>query len=374
VAKTKFTLCKIDGCRLEERHTGKHSKFPTNVWNFLGEKDKKKIIKAGFATPRGGSKGAYQNHVSRSSQVIIPYEKLKSVDLSKFKNGYVVRLYPDQCFDKNGQVRPELASENVVIDQNAFVLYRSHESLKKYPPHTNWEIRNLLKDGKKVERRGKDVSDAGHYVLRIPAQSPDPELDKGYPQGIFAPEYADEETNFLCQVFLVWLITKTKNNPYNTTNLDHIEAILSDAGILDKQILIKNGLILNDLTTCPLCMKVIKYEQLHEMLEMEDEERLANAGQQVSGTTRSTEVNLFHIRPLFYSKLEHMPKNVGWGHASCNTKLGQTDCISVDELQSRGKPVLLEGKELVGWISDDTKIIRSSKGETWIKISDGKED
>jgi len=370
-SKNTIVLCKKNGCRLKKNHQGQHKKFPRNIWNFLEEKDKKKINKAGFATPRGGNKGAYQNHVSRSSQVIIPYEKLDTVVLSQFSDGYVIRLFPEQCLDENGKLKKELQSKNVEIGENAFVLYRSHESLTRYPILENWQVRRLIKNGQEVVRRGQGVHDEGDYVYRVPTLSPNPAIEEGFPQGIFAPEYANKETNFLSQLLLVWLIVKTKDSPYQYEGLDHIEKILTDSKIFDLKLMEKMGVISKNVTACPLCKKTIQYEHLHKMLEMEDEDQLANAGQQVFGATRSTEVNLFHIKPLLYSKLEHVPTNLGWGHASCNTKLGQMECTPVDELISSGIELIVNGKDTLGWISQDLKIIRAATGDTWIKISDG---
>ncbi len=88
-------LCTVNGCRRLVAHTGDHDPYPTKAWDFLAEKDKKKIIKAGFATPRGGEKGAYQNHVDRSNKVILPFERMVGVNLGNFCDDYVIRLFPD---------------------------------------------------------------------------------------------------------------------------------------------------------------------------------------------------------------------------------------------------------------------------------------
>ncbi|TBR09826.1 MAG: BstXI family restriction endonuclease [Candidatus Nitrosotenuis sp.] len=197
------------------------------------------------------------------------------------------------------------------------------------------------------------------------------EKNEGPPQGIFATEYADEKTNFLCQTLLVWLIMKTKNSKYSSQNIDHIEAILTDEKILDLSALTKKGIIQENYTSCPLCKKIIEYEQLHKMLELDDEDGRANAAEQVSESTRSTEVNLFHMKPLLYSSLEHTPVNICWGHAVCNTKLGQIECIPVDTLISTGDEIKINNNESLGWLSKDKKMIRSSNGDTWIKISNG---
>src|SRR6266699_6513794 len=93
------SICGEDGCRRLRGHLGNHNRRPTEAWAFLQEKDKNKLVKAGFATPRGGAKGGYQNHVGRSSQVVIPYERIEDVDLALYQEGYVIRLLPEQYFE-----------------------------------------------------------------------------------------------------------------------------------------------------------------------------------------------------------------------------------------------------------------------------------
>ena len=208
-----ITLCGVNGCRLESGHSGKHNNFPEFVWTSLfTNKDTDKVNKAGYATPRGGDKGAYQNHVYRNNKVIIPFERLGNVNLNNYKDGYVIRLFPNQYFESAGVVKQEFLLSNsfVKIGVNAFILYRTHASFAELPPLNNWEVRHLEKDGKNVTRRGKNVTDAGHYVLRLSSISSNKEKKEGAPQGIFAPEYADAETNYLSKAFLAWLIIKLK--------------------------------------------------------------------------------------------------------------------------------------------------------------------
>ncbi|MFN6798241.1 BstXI family restriction endonuclease [Proteus mirabilis] len=123
-------LCQKGSCRKLIGHTGKCDPWPTNCWSFLEEKDKKKLSKAGYATPRGGKKGAYQNHVYRNNKVIIPFEKINVIDTSNYEDGYIVRLYPDQAFISSG-ILSEINlpdGEPLVFGENACVLYRSHLS------------------------------------------------------------------------------------------------------------------------------------------------------------------------------------------------------------------------------------------------------
>jgi hypothetical protein len=107
------------------------------------------------------------------------------------------------------------------------------------------------------------------------------------------------------------------------------------------------------------------------MLTLNDEEGLENAGTQVAGATRSTIVNLFHLEPLRYDRLDHAPSAIAWGHATCNTKLGQRRCYSVAELTRDGEKVGLvreEGIETIGWMSPNFEMMRSPKGAVWIRI------
>src|SRR5437764_5655117 len=123
--KRSASLCGQSGCRRIAGHSGPHDRFPASAWTFFEDKDQNKLVKAGFATPRGGAKGAYQNHVVRSNQVIIPFEKITIVPLDEYKDGYVVRLLPEQYFEAPGVPKPEfLKPDNPIqVGKNAFVLY-----------------------------------------------------------------------------------------------------------------------------------------------------------------------------------------------------------------------------------------------------------
>jgi hypothetical protein len=131
-------LCGVNGCRLLSGHSAEHNSYPTSAWSFMQKKDRNKLDKAGFATPRGGAKGAYQNHVVRSNRVIIPYERLSIVPLDEYKDGYVIRLYPEQYFESMGVPKARFLARNnsrIIVGQNAFILYRSFITLKKEKSH-----------------------------------------------------------------------------------------------------------------------------------------------------------------------------------------------------------------------------------------------
>jgi hypothetical protein len=107
-------------------------------------------------------------------------------------------------------------------------------------------------------------------------------------------------------------------------------------------------------------------------VRFDEEVGLINAATQVEGATRSTEVNLFHLIPLVYGTLQHVPESVAWGHANCNTRLGQRRCYSLDELQRMNLKVGVlreESVDTIRWISEDYQMIRSPRGAVWIQLS-----
>jgi len=374
--KVATALCSTGNCRRLAGHRGKHNNYPVEAWGFLEEKDAKKVNKAGYATPRGGSKGAYQNHVNRNSRVIIPYEKLPDVELDNYADGYVIRLFPDDYFASAGQPKAEFVNnpDAPEVGKNAFVLYRSHDAYERLPPLKSWKIRGLEKDGIPVSSRNRGAVDTGHYVLRMPkADALRLANSSGPPQGIFAPEYAEAEVNYLAKTMLTWLTVHTNGSPYCSTQALHVKAILDAERLLEDEKHRHLGMIRNGHTCCPLCLRIIDYCQLHNMVTFADTIGLDNAGAQVTGATRSTEANLFHLVPLVYASLQHQPLSIGWGHATCNTLLGQRRCYSLAELQDMDIKVatLSDGEVLTfGWMSENGRMIRGPYGATWVMLSD----
>ncbi|MCI8489443.1 MAG: restriction endonuclease [Lachnospiraceae bacterium] len=379
-------LCENPICNLPAHHKGNHSFIYKKAWETIFHADDiNKIQKAGYCTPRGGAKGGYQNHVNRNSKVIIPYEKLSEVNLKNYKDGYVIRLFPSQYFSGMYTVNKEFVDNPaVIVGDNAFILYRTYEDYELLPPLPDWEIRSIFRYNKKTkeydifseDRRG-DITDRGHYLLRISNSGTNKKnnLFAGPAQGIFAPEYADANTNFLCQAVLAWLIIKTENSPYNEDDFGYLKAILQKHNLFDSPHFENNYILHNGKTTCPLCQRVIMYHELNELISFDDEEGLINSTEQ-AGSTRSTKVNLFHMVPLCYASLENIPTQVSWGHATCNTRLGQRRCFSYYELAETEIEIIIndgQEKRLLGYADAAQKFIRSQNGDVWIRISKGED-
>jgi len=224
-------------------------------------------------------------------------------------------------------------------------------------------------DGINVARRKKGASDTGEYVLRLTTCGDRKSKNEGVSQGIFAPEYATAETNYLSRALLAWLIIKSEESPYCENSFDNLKQILINSDILSDENLSNNHILHNGITCCPLCLKTINYSELHEMISYEGADALANSSEQIAGSTRATKINLFHITPLCYESLEHKPSRIAWGHAICNTVLGQRFCVSLKDIIENGYKInLLSGKKL--WVNENENFMRSEQGEVWIKISD----
>jgi hypothetical protein len=81
--------------------------------------------------------------------------------------------------------------------------------------------------------------------------------------------------------------------------------------------------------------------------------------------------NLFHLDPLRYGALVHEPRTVVWGHAICNTVLGQRKCHPLAVLQAEGMKIGIiaeDGIETFGWMSKDFEMTRSTAGDVWIRL------
>lgn len=375
------SLCSKGNCRLLESHKGKCNAWPNKAWSFLDKIDQNKIGKAGYATPRGGAKGAYQNHVYRNNKVIIPFERMDNINLSNYEDGFVIRAYPDQVFDDKNNLKNFVLSDGSLLEigVNTFVLYRSHESYEDHPPLENWKVRYLEdKDGNTIKTRAKGCIDKGHYVLRLPTRSGGQSgagqgsRTEGPAQGIFAPEYANKEMNYLSQAVLSWQIVHAQSSPYTSNQARHLRLVIESFFADSLEHFNYQGMMKGNLTTCPLCLKIISYDEIHANIDLDNEDGLLNSGTIVKGTNRSTIINLFHMVPLSYANQFHRYDLVSWGHATCNTKLGQRVCHSLEELkESNIKIAKLIGDEFstFGWISTDERMIRSPLGAVWIKIT-----
>ena len=156
-----------------------------------------------------------------------------------------------------------------------------------------------------------------------------------------------------------------------------LRAILHQEGLDDANEYERRGALRHGLCCCPFARDLFDTPSFTIQSHLPEKAALVKRGVQIEGATRSTIVNLFHLSPLVYHSLTHVPETLAWGHAICNTRLGQRRCYSPAELISMDRKVGIireEGVETFGWISDDWQMIRSPNGAVWIQLNgDGEE-
>lgn len=267
----------------------------------------------------------YQNRVSRSSTVLIPY---RCWDLCAnpqdggggYESGFIVLLSPSEYFG-SPNITAELAAKGLALGTNALVFYETREAWQAHNPDTlKW---------KPAKSRTKPLG--GRYVARIPATTAtengsriirgfDVTSNKG--AGIRVYEYASSATTAECRLqleALFWLCADSETVAVsNGMALEGVAArkvaILGqgkESRLLDTARLTK-ARILNTRgrTICPLCLEELSGQGFFN--------RMAQAeGREVTDLT-VTQLNLFHIAELRFGVLNHRPYNVGWGHHHCN--------------------------------------------------------
>jgi hypothetical protein len=177
--------------------------------------------------------------------------------------------------------------------------------------------------------------------------------------------------NSLCQAFLAWLIRFTRCHPYSGSDFEVLKEFLdkADPQLTDRHRLEHAGIVVDGEARCPLCLRPLLWEELHKILDLTEVTGLANAQIQITGATRSTAINLFHMRPLLYGRtLHHKPLLVAWGHAVCNTLLGQRACVSLHDMQAAGFALFREGKRPWGYSASDESMLRSEDHGTWAQL------
>lgn len=280
----------------------------------------------------------YQNRVSRSSTVLIPYACwdacAKPQDgKAEYENGFIVLISPPEYFD-NPNIRAVLAEKGLVIGSNTVVFYETREQWNEHnPDELHW---------KPAKRRTKPIG--GRYVARIPATTATEDnikIVRGFVAtkkkgaGIRVYEYASSLTNAKCRLQLEALfwqcadsVTVVVSNGMTIedaeTRKDAILAACRKQGLLDKQRLVQARILdAEGKTICPLCLEDLSGQGFFSRMEQAE-------GREVPDLT-VTQLNLFHIAELRVGILNHRPYNVGWGHHHCNVVVKDSGIIKTLE-------------------------------------------
>ena len=106
---------------------------------------------------------------------------------------------------------------------------------------------------------------------------------------------------------LAWLIITTYGSPYITEQARHLRLILlEDAGLADFGAYETRGAMRHGLTACPLCLRIVRYEELHMLVTFNEEIGLVNAAAQVEGATN-------------FDRSELVSTSSPWCTARCST-------------------------------------------------------
>jgi len=267
----------------------------------------------------------YQNRVSRSSTVLIPYRCwelcAKPQDgADRYESGFLVLLSPSEYFG-NSNITAEMTAKGLALGANALVFYETREAWESHNPDAlRW---------KPAKRRTNRLG--GRYVARIPATTAtengrriirgfDVTSNKG--AGIRVYEYASSATTAKCRLqleALFWECADSENvavlngmkQEDVATRKTAIVAQCEELGLLDTARLTK-ARILNwrGRTTCPFCLEELSGQGFFNRMEQA-------LGREVTDLT-VTQLNLFHIAELRFGVLNHRPYNLGWGHHHCN--------------------------------------------------------
>ncbi len=267
----------------------------------------------------------YQNRVSRSSTVLIPYNLFDEIGSppageDSFINGFIVLITPKEYFD-NPDIESDLVAKELVLGQNALVFYQIR---------SDWDANNPENLGWTPANNRKNPLD-GKYVARIAATTSTTngeKISRGFNTtgmkgaGIRLFEYATKNNIDDCRIQLetvFWLCFDSldvvmefgMSEDEASKRRAHCFSLAEEKELLDHERLIDARMINNEhKTICPLCLEPLTAFGFFNRV-------VQATGREVHDLT-VTEINLFHIQELRYGQYNHRPYNLGWGHHHCN--------------------------------------------------------
>lgn len=267
----------------------------------------------------------YQNRVSRSSTVLIPYECWDACarpqdGSNAYESGSIVLISPSAYFGTLG-IDSVLAGRELVLGSNVVVFYETREQ---------WNAHGPDRQGWRPARK-RTPPLGGQYVARIPATTASNaggRIIKGFDStrrkgaGIRVYEYANNATTAACRhqlEALFWLCADSDRvataNGMTAEDVRSRKSMVFEAcrgsDLLDKSRLTEARILNRQGTTiCPLCLEELSSQGFFSRMEQAE-------GRAVPDIT-VTELNLFHIAELRVGVLNHRKYNVGWGHHHCN--------------------------------------------------------
>ena len=291
----------------------------------------RKIYKTG-QTRGADDDEIYQNRVSRTSTVLIPWSQWDNCR-NTYDGGHIVLIAPDDYFALPDAVAA-LAAKDLALGDNALVFYETRESWNAHNPATlGWTAA-----GNRKPPLG------GQYVARVSATTSaqnGAKINHGFNAtarkgaGIRVYEYASKTAIATCRLQLEYMFWTCGDSAAvavangmtaadaTARRADNREKCIA-ANLLDIPRLTA-ARMLDDVgfTVCPLCLDRLSAQGFFNRMEQAE-------GREVADLT-ITQLNLFHINELRVGVLNHRPYNLGWGHHHCNVVVKDAGIINMLE-------------------------------------------
>ena len=124
-----------------------------------------------------GGKGIYKRRNSRSYRVIIHYNtylkilKNNKKILDHYKGGYVVRVKPDQYFEKNGEIKNNF-HKTLELGKNAFLYFKNINDWNKYKSYCSdfEEVAELYTTSKTVNNNEQWIGKFCKFITNTTPQ------------------------------------------------------------------------------------------------------------------------------------------------------------------------------------------------------------
>lgn len=290
----------------------------------------RKLYKTG-QTRGATTREIYQNRVSRSSTVLIPFDFWEACAVpddgtGAYESG-AIALVPPAFYFSTPNADQVLKDKGLKLGENALLLFLKRSEWVDFAPERGSKMPNGLVF---EPANNRTAPLGGVYMSRIHSttSATSAAMTEGFNEtemrgaGIRVYEYASAKTladTRLQLEALLWLchdavesMTTAGMTDAGIQTRKKIQLAKADSeGLLDEEKLLAARMINAEKhTICPLCLELISANEFMQRGEQAE-------GRETWDIT-VTEVSLFHVEELRVGQLQHKPYNLGWGHHFCN--------------------------------------------------------
>jgi hypothetical protein len=270
------------------------------------------------------------------------------------ERGFVIRLRPDDYFDKKGNKKSNLHN-SIILGKNAFIYFKNINDWNKYKSKcsnfkevvelytTNDEISNndqwkgeyckfitnttpqqislICSSGTKTNEQNLKFEELKTiYGNDIPKQAGLGNYDYDYASSKEIKNVCYQLSMMLFRVPGMKKYLKKLTPDINETKINEVEKHIINYCKLNKLSEFKKLVKIraldkkNFIPICPLCLSKLDAKSFFEVAKQDE-------GREEEDNTQS-EIVLMHIDALAPAKFNHHTYNLGWGHKDCNTIQG----------------------------------------------------